>query len=271
MALLGNYSVSLKSPARLMSGQAGSDVRSNYNTPGGSRNAFGDGNFSNKNSTPNGYRPPYSWIIAQKTGGLATYTSIVGTESFSVNLAGGVNGFTNSPKTIIGTGSISSANMALIMAAIATLSGNGSFYTNPIIKGVLYALATLTSSGSVKTTSEITALAHAAITMISQGEITSASDLHAHGDMSTLITPLTALSPESLAIAVMKSIVETGMDVTQALRLLTAVAAGKSTIIDLGGGAATVTFRDIDDVENRVVADITGSERTTVTLNLGPQ
>ena len=52
------------------------------------------------------------------------------------------------------------------------------------------------------------------------------------------------------------------------LKLLTAVAAGKSTIVDLGGGLATVTFRDINDTVDRVQADMTDSERTSVTLNL---
>lgn len=33
----------------------------------------------------------------------------------------------------------------------------------------------------------------------------------------------------------------------------------------MGGGAATVAFRDVADSKDRIVADMTGSERTTVT------
>jgi hypothetical protein len=40
------------------------------------------------------------------------------------------------------------------------------------------------------------------------------------------------------------------------------------TITDLGGGLATVNFRDISDTKNTVVADMTNSERTDVTLDL---
>jgi len=52
------------------------------------------------------------------------------------------------------------------------------------------------------------------------------------------------------------------------LKILAAVNAGKTTITDLGGGLATVNFRDISDTKNTVVADMTNSERTDVTLDL---
>lgn len=51
-----------------------------------------------------------------------------------------------------------------------------------------------------------------------------------------------------------------------ALRILLAVAAGKTTIADLGGGAATVEFQAIDDSGVVVSATMAGSERTAVTL-----
>jgi hypothetical protein len=51
------------------------------------------------------------------------------------------------------------------------------------------------------------------------------------------------------------------------LRILAAVAAGKTTIAALGGGAANVVFRAIDDSRDTVQANMAGSERTTVTLD----
>ena len=51
-----------------------------------------------------------------------------------------------------------------------------------------------------------------------------------------------------------------------ALRILLAVAAGKTAIADLGGGAATVEFQAIDDSGVVVSATMAGSERTAVTL-----
>jgi hypothetical protein len=60
---------------------------------------------------------------------------------------------------------------------------------------------------------------------------------------------------------------ETGFTYGDVMRLLAAVAAGKSTIVSLGGGAATVTFRSIDDSADRVEATMAASERSAVTLN----
>lgn len=50
------------------------------------------------------------------------------------------------------------------------------------------------------------------------------------------------------------------------LRILAAVAAGKTSITALGGNAATVAFRAIDDSGTTVEADMQGSERVDVTL-----
>lgn len=51
-----------------------------------------------------------------------------------------------------------------------------------------------------------------------------------------------------------------------AVAAMAAIMLGKTTITDLGGGLATVAFRDLADILDRVVADMNGSERTTVTI-----
>lgn len=51
-----------------------------------------------------------------------------------------------------------------------------------------------------------------------------------------------------------------------ALRILLAVAAGKTTINALGGGAAVVEFQAVDDSGVVVSATMAGSERAAVTL-----
>ena len=58
-----------------------------------------------------------------------------------------------------------------------------------------------------------------------------------------------------------------GIPLRDALRILSAVAAGKTVITDLGGGDATVVFRGLDDTNNMVVADMVGSERDSVVLD----
>jgi hypothetical protein len=61
--------------------------------------------------------------------------------------------------------------------------------------------------------------------------------------------------------------IESSMTLRQALKVLLAVVAGKTEITDLGGGAATVKFRDVGDSKDVVTANMTGSERTSVALD----
>lgn len=94
------------------------------------------------------------------------------------------------------------------------------------------------------------------------------STLWALGNLAGDITPYTELSPENLAAAVMSSVVDGTYTVEDVLKILAAVAAGKTTINDLGGGAAEVVFRNLTDALDRVQADMTGSERAAVTLDM---
>jgi hypothetical protein len=94
----------------------------------------------------------------------------------------------------------------------------------------------------------------------------SSATARATGALAGDITPFTELSPQSLASAVWSQILESSLDAGAVMRLLLAVAAGK-TDIDTSGPDPIVTFRDTTDSVNRVVATMTGSERTTVTLD----
>lgn len=60
--------------------------------------------------------------------------------------------------------------------------------------------------------------------------------------------------------------IEGSLDARDAMKILLAIAAGKTIIVNNGGGSATVTFRDTTDAIDRVVADMTGSNRTNVTI-----
>jgi hypothetical protein len=70
------------------------------------------------------------------------------------------------------------------------------------------------------------------------------------------------LTQDDVTGAVLEAEVEAGLSLKKALRLLLSVAAGKT---DISG--STVTFRDVNDTTDRVVAGMTGSERTTMTLD----
>ena len=62
--------------------------------------------------------------------------------------------------------------------------------------------------------------------------------------------------------------VEGGWTAEQLLRLLAAVMAGKTSIVDTPGTGATITFRDVNDTKERLSATMDGSRRTGVTLDL---
>lgn len=99
---------------------------------------------------------------------------------------------------------------------------------------------------------------------------TSVDDLPTNAELATalgtaddaVLAAIAALPADLLA-----EVLESGFTVGEILRILAAVAAGKTNITDLGGGNAEVVFRDVGDTKDRVTADMTGSERTTVTLD----
>ena len=66
--------------------------------------------------------------------------------------------------------------------------------------------------------------------------------------------------------AVLDALVENGVTLKEALRLLLAVAVGK-TDINTSGANPIVKFRDVNDTTDRVTATMTGSERTTIVLD----
>jgi hypothetical protein len=77
------------------------------------------------------------------------------------------------------------------------------------------------------------------------------------------------LSADDVTGAVLEAPVEGSKTLKQIIRAMAAVLLGKTTVADLGGGLATVTFRDVNDTVDRVVADMDGSERSAVTFDLG--
>jgi hypothetical protein len=61
--------------------------------------------------------------------------------------------------------------------------------------------------------------------------------------------------------------IEAGVTLRQALRLLLAVAAGKTTITPGQPGEAVVKFRNVGDTKVRIEAEMVGSERVDVTTD----
>lgn len=75
------------------------------------------------------------------------------------------------------------------------------------------------------------------------------------------------LSQDDVTGAVLEAKIEGDYTLKQILRILASYVAGKTNITDLGGGLATVNFRDLADTKNRITGSMDGSERTSVTVN----
>ena len=124
--------------------------------------------------------------------------------------------------------------------------------------------------------------------------ITGTADLKGICSLAGDITPYTELSPENLAAAVWNALssayetagtmgeklnaagtagdpwtglIEGSLSAGDVMRILLSVAAGETTIIDNGGGYATVTFKSQDGTINRIVADMSGSERISLIVD----
>lgn len=247
--LLGNYSVLNKNPGRSFGGSTVADTRPNFGKSGPARGRFygvGDLAFDEQNATPNGYTPPYSWVIAQVSGGMASYTIISGSGVVSAaNLAGGLNGVA----ALAGTSSFT-AGLQLIVSATAALTGSGAV-TGPLV-GVLNAAATLTGAGAF--TGSLQALASVVATLTGTGALTVTP--RATGDMEADITPFTELSPANMAAAVWNAVAAeytTPGSFGDAARFLYALGHNK-VITNPATGKFTVY--DDDDVTPLFTADL---------------
>lgn len=168
----------------------------NMHQPGRMRNlTAGEGITDETTSVPVGSRPPDCWLMAQKSGGMAsTGIRVSGTCSVSNgNLAGGLN----AEASIEGLGGIDSAAMGLIMSAVAALSGSGSATASMV--GSIAAEANITGTSTM--TAPLGAIAGAEAALQGTGGVC-CSESRAIGSMSCDIAPATQVTAEVIANAV---------------------------------------------------------------------
>jgi len=215
--------------------------------------------ISREVSIPNGYGMS-AWVPPAVTGGMAASTTLSGTSAVTANGAMG----RNIEASLTGSGTISNALLSIIVDMAANLTGSGTISSAYLLAKVAL-VASLTGSGTIDD-AELLAIANAAASLTGSGTL--AATRYAVGHLSADITVVGGqLTTANAAETIWGSIVETGFTYEEAVRILLAVAAGKTTIINLGGGNAIVRFRDVNDTTNRVVADMVGSERSDVTLD----
>jgi hypothetical protein len=241
--------------------------------------------------------------------------SIAGSVNVSSNLAG-IGDLSGSLGALVGivaemngNGDLS-ADIAGAIQIVSILSGSGDL--EGAIKATVGLIANL--SGTSDLNSSIIGNWNMVVALLGNNNLASAIKAKAYlesniisantlivnngavvGSMSSNITSLSELSPESLASSVWSAlaskhnqsgtmgeklngagsagnpwteIIEGTYTAAEVMRMLAAVAAGKTTIVDNGNGSATVVFRDLEDTADRVTAEMQGSERIDVNFNL---
>jgi hypothetical protein len=103
-----------------------------------------------------------------------------------------------------------------------------------------------------------------ATTIVGQATVTSANP-KGRARMSADIR-VNELTQDDVTGAVLEAPVESGVSLKEALRLLLAVAVGK-TGIDVSGPSPIVTFRDLADTKNRITATMDESTRVSVSVD----
>lgn len=263
MALLGNYSVLNKGPGRAFGGgSTGVGMnRADFNKAGANKNQYaGWMPIDQKAAFPSGYAPGYPVRIAQKSGGMGTsaYT-VVGTGTISYfNLAGGLNG----ASALTGAGDITNAAAALVVSAVAALTGTGTLSAS--IAAILAAASALAGAGDLA--GALVALGNAVAILLGSGD--AGGVLAAQGAMAAeIVVTGDALTTANVADAILDAPdgVETGLTLRQALRVIAAATVGKVS----GAETTTITFRNVlvDDTDRIIATVDSNGNRTAITLD----
>lgn len=255
MGLVGNYSVLSKTPGRRLGGTTDANDRSAFSKHGMARNF--ETHAGKLTGIPYAHDGSYAWVQPRSGGALAAYPGLL---TLSVTAAADLVG--GGPiESNLSLSVVLSADAALLVSMAADLAL--SITLGADLVGITDLAASLILA--VDLDADMSLLVGLAADLLVSCTLTADASGTAYLETTTVPTELT---PESIATALLGAAVDGGYTVQDVLKILVAVAAGKTTIVDLGGGAATVTFRDLPDTLDRVTADMASSERATVTLDL---
>ena len=191
-------------------------------------------------SEPLGYNYQYA-ITMSRSNSMVIAALLRGTGTFTVSEQLVYEITPNTTFTGIGT---FTADLAALEEVIASFFGEGSFTAEALMYEVISALFDAGSRPSARDIAWETWMLN--LSLISD-QNSAAYKLNNLGDP-------------------FASNIEGSLDARDVMKILLAIAAGKTTITDLGGGLAQVKFRDTTDSVDRVVADMNNSNRTNVTI-----
>jgi hypothetical protein len=193
--LIGNYSVHNKMAGRSLGNLGFSASRPNFTKTNSNRNRFfGQAAWDLKAAQPNGNLPPGAWVLPQRSGGMSSYSYILGSGTLTSGIAGG----RNAVATLSGSGDLT-GTAALIVSLVASLSGTGGI-SDADMRAFLNALATLSGTGTLTSTVSAKGSLNASLAGISD----LLGTIRANGELSAdiVIGASDPLSPQALAAAV---------------------------------------------------------------------
>lgn len=117
-----------------------------------------------KSSFPNGYVPPYTWVLSPVAGGLSSCNEVLGNSDLSITSLSLGKALDSS---IAGVGAVLSPSLSLITSLIAALAGTGELTASMV--GSVSLAASLAGSGSL--TASIGLLANLIATLTSTGSL----------------------------------------------------------------------------------------------------
>jgi hypothetical protein len=267
VALHGNYTLHTKTAGRWLGGtstahasgvgQSQVAVPANWGQNGSRHNiSFQDGaDVLELLSVPAGYGGR-GWKMPITAGGLSSHNAANGLAAWTAKIAEG-------------------RNLAATFAGIAAYAGTGQLVVSGsgTFAGVAAFSGNVTAAlGAVGTFAGVAAFSGA---VLAKGNIVGAfagvasfeAIRYATGSMSGSFAPPVTLEAQGFSAYLLDTeIVETGLTLRQALRLVTAATAGKIS----GGGTATITIRNaVADGADRIVATVdTDGNRTAITYDL---
>lgn len=205
---------------------------------------------------PNGYRHPGSWLQPDEAGGLSSFNGLTGegnvtdAAAWSVKLA---------DAALTGSGDLTAFG-GLIVQLIAAITGSGTV-TNADVKAFLAAVASLTGSGTISSAVR-TGLGALLASVTGDGTATG-STLTGTGELDADIVAYGDLTPEGIRDAILNSIIESGLSLSDVQRLLLAFAAGNATGLE----GADPKFYAQDGTTVRIDGAYSAGTRTIGSLN----
>lgn len=242
-------------PFRLLGGGALAGARQLWGRTERVNFSIGEGVTDDLAAIPNGHLHPSAWVLPRKPGGMSAYTGTVITTSTAPLVVSAGRNIDGSTSVQV---SVPAAQLQLVVSA------SGSATVTFTLQGNL--AGSLNASGSTTVTFApgtvtLGALAglFGSIGVTASGSATPRAIGHMAGD----ITPFTPLSPEGLANAVWRRVVEAGFTAEEILRIVAAHAAGAATGLE----GSNPQFRGLDGTTVRIDGTYSAGTRTIDALD----